>query len=65
MKVKKITARSMDEAMQLVKREIGEDAVVLNTRMIEKGGIFGFFTKKYVQVIAASDTPDAQNEHEM
>ncbi|WP_100404468.1 flagellar biosynthesis protein FlhF [Bacillus solitudinis] len=55
MKVKKYTVKTMQEAMQLIRSELGDDAVILNSKEIEKGGFLGFFTKKQLEVIAAVD----------
>lgn len=54
--VKKFVAPTMPEAMKKVRAELGQDAVILNSKEIQTGGIFGFFTKKNIQVIAAIDT---------
>lgn len=59
MKVKKYTAKTMSDAMVKIKEELGQDAVILNSKRVEKGGFLGLFTKKNVEVIAAID-PDAQ-----
>ncbi|OIJ17852.1 flagellar biosynthesis protein FlhF [Anaerobacillus alkalidiazotrophicus] len=56
MKVKKFVANSMAEAMKKIRLELGSDAVILNSKEIETGGFFGFFTKKNIEVIAAVDT---------
>lgn len=64
MRVKKIIAPTMAEAMKKVTEELGQDAVILNTRVIQEGGILGFFTKKKIELIAALDqntkTPKTQ-----
>jgi flagellar biosynthesis protein FlhF len=57
MKVKKYTASSMPEAMKLVRGELGSDAVILNSRVVQTGGFMGFFKKNSIEVIAAID-PD-------
>jgi flagellar biosynthesis protein FlhF len=57
MKVKKYTASSMPEAMKQVRSELGSDAVILNSRVIQTGGFMGFFKKNSIEVIAAID-PD-------
>ncbi|MGQ4664638.1 flagellar biosynthesis protein FlhF [Metabacillus halosaccharovorans] len=57
MKVKKYVATSMQEAMKKIRSEMGNDAVILNSKMIQTGGFLGFFTKKKIEVIAAMD-PD-------
>lgn len=58
MKVRKFTAPSMPEAMRMIRNDLGSEAVILNSKEVEKGGIFGFFGKRYLEVIAAVD-PDA------
>jgi flagellar biosynthesis protein FlhF len=55
MKVKKFVAKNMPEAMKTIREELGTDAVILNSREVENGGFFGFFTKKSIEVIAAID----------
>ena len=60
MKVKKFIAPSMPEAMKMIRNELGKDAVILNSKVVQKGGIFGFFTKKNIEVIAAVDPQPIQ-----
>jgi flagellar biosynthesis protein FlhF len=55
MKVKKFVAPSMPEAMKMIRAELGNDAVILNSKVVHKGGFFGLFTKKNIEVIAAVD----------
>ena len=58
MKVKKFVAPSMPEAMKQIRKELGVEAVILNSREIyKKGGAFGLFKKKYIEVVAAVDGP--------
>lgn len=52
MQIKKFTAKTMTEAMAKVKEDLGEDAVILNSRQV-KTGWFGLFSSKQVEVIAA------------
>ena len=61
MKVKKYAAPSMNEAMKKVRAELGEDAVILNSKVTYTGGFMGLFKKKMTEVIAAID-PDVANE---
>lgn len=56
MKVKKFVAPTMPEAMKKIRSELGSDAVILNSKVVEKGGFFGFFSKKSIEVIAALDS---------
>lgn len=51
----------MQEAMKSVRIELGNDAVILNSRIVFSGGFFGFFRKKNIEVIAAAD-PKAKHE---
>lgn len=60
MKVKKYTASSMPEAMKQVRAELGSDAVILNSRVVQSGGFMGFFRKNSIEVIAAID-PDTES----
>ena len=62
MKIKKYVAKSMPEAMNLIKKDLGKDAVILNSKEIKTGGIFGMFKKKNIEVIAALDENIKRNE---
>ncbi|WP_067838549.1 flagellar biosynthesis protein FlhF [Amphibacillus sediminis] len=53
MKVKKYIAPTMPEAMQQVRKELGSDAVILNSKVIYTGGLLGLFKKKNIEVVAA------------
>jgi flagellar biosynthesis protein FlhF len=55
MKVKKYRASSMPEVMKLIRSDLGHDAVILNSRIIQTGGFLGFFKKRSIEVIAALD----------
>ncbi|MDQ0270211.1 flagellar biosynthesis protein FlhF [Cytobacillus purgationiresistens] len=55
MKVKKFIASSMPEAMKQIRAELGNDAVILNTRNIKTGGFLGLFQKESLEVLAAID----------
>jgi flagellar biosynthesis protein FlhF len=61
MKVKKYAAPSMNEAMKKVRAELGDDAVILNTKAAYTGGFMGLFKKKMIEVIAAID-PEVEIE---
>lgn len=52
MKLKTITAKSMSEALAEVRRQLGEDAVVLHTRSIKSGGLLGLGAKTRVEITA-------------
>lgn len=55
MKIHKITAGTMPEAMNRVKKELGSDAVILYTKNINKKHFFGIFNRKAVEVVVALD----------
>jgi flagellar biosynthesis protein FlhF len=55
-KVKKYRASSMPEAMKLIRKELGNDAVILNSRVVQSDGFLGFFKKRSIEVVAALDT---------
>ncbi|TFE03482.1 flagellar biosynthesis protein FlhF [Jeotgalibacillus sp. R-1-5s-1] len=55
MKMKKVTAPSMPEAMKKVRAELGSDAVILNSKVIYTGGFFGLFKTKQIEVVAGID----------
>lgn len=61
MKVKKYAAPSMNEAMKKVRAELGDDAVILNSKVAYTGGFMGLFKKKMIEVIAAVD-PEVESE---
>lgn len=48
-------AASMPEAMKLIRADLGNDAVILNSKIVYTGGFLGFFRKKNIEVIAAMD----------
>lgn len=56
MKVKKYIVDSMPDALQKIRSDLGKDAVILNTKEIRIGGFLGLFSKKKIEVIAATDT---------
>lgn len=68
MKVRKYIGANTQEAMSKLKKELGSEAVILNTRTIRQKGILGFFKKPLVEVIAAIDENEnksRQNENEI
>lgn len=55
MKVKKFKGIHMPEIMQQVRKELGADAVILNSKTIHEGGFLGLFKKRKIEVLAAID----------
>ena len=59
MQIKRYEAVNMQEALQLVKGELGPDAVILSTKQIKKdNGVFGMFSRQVIEVVAARDYVD-------
>ncbi len=56
MLIKKFIASTMNEALAQVKAELGEDAVILQSRKLDKGGLLSLSGKVQLEVTAA--TPD-------
>lgn len=53
--VKKVVADTVAEAMERIKQELGEEAIILNTRHIKVGGLFGIFAKRKVELVGSID----------
>ncbi|WP_017185289.1 flagellar biosynthesis protein FlhF [Alkalibacillus haloalkaliphilus] len=62
MKVKKYTAPTMPEVMKKVRKELGNQAVILNTREKRSKGFLGFLKKKNIEVVAAVDPNPIYNK---
>ncbi|WP_353947718.1 flagellar biosynthesis regulator FlhF [Sporolactobacillus sp. Y61] len=60
MKIKKIIAPTMQQAIEKVKQELGSDAVIFHTKKVSTGHFFNLFKKENIEVLAASD-PDTES----
>lgn len=56
MKIKKFVGASMNECLLQVKKELGDNAVILDSRKVSRGGPFSFLLNDMVEVTAS--TPD-------
>src|SRR4051794_11133888 len=45
----------MSEAMKLIRNELGNDAIILSSRVIQTDGFLGFFKKRNIEMVAALD----------
>ncbi|WP_312470814.1 flagellar biosynthesis protein FlhF [Neobacillus sp.] len=54
MKTKKIVADSMPLALKMVRQQLGDNAIIVNTKAIKTGGVFGLFAKQKFEVTAYS-----------
>lgn len=55
MKIKRYIVDSLPQAIQRIRVELGENAVILNTKETKTGGFLGLFQRKKLEVIAASE----------
>ncbi len=55
MKIKKFVGSSMSECLLKVKKELGENAVILDSRRVPRGGPFSFLLTDLVEVIASTE----------
>ncbi|MEO1584436.1 MAG: flagellar biosynthesis protein FlhF [Planctomycetota bacterium] len=55
MPLKVYRARSMNDALAEVKRDLGADAVILHTRNTKAGGLFGIGARTIVEITATTD----------
>jgi len=63
-KIKKFSARTEIEAIEMVKNELGMDALVINIKKTQPTGFFAFFRKPVVEVTAAyGDSAAAPGQH--
>ena len=57
MQIKRFEAADMTEALRLVKRELGDEAVILSAKEVRPGGFFSALRKRSVEITAAADYP--------
>lgn len=55
MKIRRYMAKDTQEAILKVKMDLGNEALILNTRKVKKKGLVGLFSKPMVEVLAAID----------
>lgn len=56
MRLKTYTVNSLPEGMAQIKRDLGEEALILNTKKVKTNGFLGFFKKEKLEIIAAVET---------
>ncbi len=54
MQIRQFSADTIDEVLAQVRAELGEDAMILQTKRVVRGGLGGFFGKEGVEVTAAA-----------
>ena len=55
MQIKRYEVLDIKDAIDLIKKDLGEDAVIISTRQVNGSGELGFFGKPFLEVIAAID----------
>jgi flagellar biosynthesis protein FlhF len=63
MKVKKYMVKNISEAMEQIRGDFGDDAYILDTKKIKKGGFLGIGSKKYVEVTVLSEKAEEKNKN--
>lgn len=58
MRIRRYTGKDMQEVLAKVKQDLGSEAVILNSRKVKKKGLFGWFSKPVLEVLAAIDEAD-------
>ncbi|MCT6923564.1 flagellar biosynthesis protein FlhF [Metasolibacillus sp.] len=61
MKMKKYNAPSIAEAMKLIRADLGDDAVILNSKVVVDKKFFGLVKKKSFEVVAGIDKVEAKS----
>jgi flagellar biosynthesis protein FlhF len=57
MRIKRIEADSIAEAMRELRRELGDHALILHTRQLAPRGVAGWFRSPRVEILGAVDEP--------
>lgn len=55
MELKTFQARTMTDALQKVKRDLGREAMILHTRTVRRGGVMGIGARNFVEITATAD----------
>ncbi|MHB1313907.1 MAG: flagellar biosynthesis protein FlhF [Christensenellales bacterium] len=61
--VKKYITKNMAEAMEKIRRELGSDTLILNSRSVRRKGFAGFFKKKLLEVVVAYESLTGKNDN--
>jgi len=66
MQVKRYTGETIQDAIFKVKADLGPEAVIIDRRKYKEGGIFGFFAKTKIEVLATIEVKtEAENPEEI
>ncbi len=64
MKIRKYYARNLQEGMQLIRRELGSEAVIIDSRLVRQKGLRGWFKPRQLEILAALDNSPPREEAE-
>ncbi len=59
MTINKFTGKTIEEAIEKAKKEMGEDCVIMNDRQVKPKGFFSLFKQSYFEVTAAIEGDEA------
>ncbi|MBI3636879.1 MAG: hypothetical protein HY216_11840 [Candidatus Rokubacteria bacterium] len=57
MRIKRIEADSVNEAMLMLRRELGEHAIILHTKQLPARGVTAWFKTPRIEILGAVDEP--------
>ncbi len=60
--VKTYKAKDMREAISKIKKDLGEDAIIISSKKVKQGSFFSFFKKELLEVTAAVDDKPVKRE---
>ncbi len=60
--VKTYKAKDMREAISKIKKDLGEDAIIISSKKVKQGSFFSFFKKEFLEVTAAVDDKPVKRE---
>lgn len=60
--IKKFSAKTENEAVELAKKELGENVVVMNVKNAKKKGFLSLFSKKMIEVTVAMEEESEKSE---
>ncbi len=55
MKIKKYLAADMKEGLRQIKKDLGPEAIIIQSRRVRQKGLRGFFTPRQMEIVAAVD----------
>ncbi len=65
MNLKRYRVNNIKEALKFIKRDLGPDALIVSTRQVKDGkGAFGMFSKKMLEVTAASGKKGVEDNYQ-